>query len=83
MHTYYRITVKPDYRWANVRVSGRNFSKASIEDLNETEVNEEILNSPLLVVEKVEPEPEPSPEPVEGPEKPKRGGRKAKEEGDG
>jgi len=60
MHTYYRITVKPDYRWSNVRVSGRDFSKANVEVLNEAEVNEEILNSPLLTVEVVEPEPEPN-----------------------
>ena len=59
MHTYYRVTVRGDYRWANVRVAGRTFSKSSVEELNESEVNEEILSSPLLEVEKVEPEPEP------------------------
>lgn len=72
MHIYYRITVKSDYRWANVRVSGRSFSKSSVEELPESEVNDEILNSPLLTVEVIESEPE----------KPRRA-RKAKEEGDG
>jgi len=77
MHTFYRITVKPDCRWNNVRVAGRDFSKSGVETLNEAEVTDEILNSPLLVVDEVvEPEPEPEPEP-----KPKPKRRKAKEEG--
>lgn len=56
MHTYYRITVEPSYRWNNVRVAGRDFSKSSVSTLNEAEVTDEILGSPLLVVEVAEPD---------------------------
>lgn len=49
MSRHYSVRVKPDYRYAVVRVSGRNFSKQG-EVLTEDLVNNEIRTSALLEV---------------------------------
>lgn len=49
----YRIRVIPDYRWYKARISGREFVKDWTE-YADGYVNDEIRNSPLLEVEKVE-----------------------------
>ena len=67
----YRIRVKPDHRWNTARVSGRIFSKAG-QEYADGYVNDEIANSDLLEVAKIELA------------KPKRKPKKAKKEaGDG
>jgi hypothetical protein len=71
MGRLYRVTVTPSYRWSEVQVAGQPFSKHSVTELNEDAINDEILNSPLLEVEVVEPEPELKPE------RPKRKRRKS------
>lgn len=51
----YRVRLREDYRWPTATINGREFTKIPIE-LQETDVTEEIRNSPLLVVEEVDSE---------------------------
>lgn len=85
MAKYYRVKVKDDWRWGGARVSGRNFAKSGHVEVSETEMMQEILDSPLLVVEEVEPEVEPEVEAVveveaEAEPKPRRRRRVADDE---
>jgi len=72
MGKLYRVTVTPSYRWSEVQVAGHPFSKHAVTELNEDTITDEILRSPLLEVEVVEPAP------ATAPEQPKRKRRKNK-----
>lgn len=73
---FYSVKVKPDSRWQSVRVAAREFTKAGV-TLQESELNDEIKNSPLLDITPVD-EPALTPEPETEPNsaKPPRRGRR-------
>ncbi len=59
---FYSVRVAPGWTWDRAQVAGREFTKAAPVRVNESEMNDEIRKSPLLVVEFV-PDPEHTPEP--------------------
>jgi len=44
------VKVREDYRWSKVRIAGREFAKQG-ELMSEKALTEEMVNSPLLVIE--------------------------------
>ena len=57
MAKVYQVTVKSDYRWSDVQVSSRTFSKRSVTSVAEGDMNDEIRNSPLLDITEAVAEP--------------------------
>lgn len=50
MSLLYEVRVREDYPWGTARVGGRMFAKAEATPVPESEMTDEIRNSPLLVV---------------------------------
>jgi len=58
----YRVCVNSDYRWAMATVGGRHFTKHAAVEIQESDMTEEIRQSPILDVVEIVLESDPEPE---------------------
>lgn len=64
MAKMWKCQVKQDYRFPTARIAGRPFVKTEAVHLNEAQITDEIINSPVLDVEEYDDDPEPARKPA-------------------